>query len=102
MFEIEANPTIDADLTLVGQGREQVLSLTFKHMLRDEYLKLIEDVRDGKVKPEKALADLIVKWNAKEEPKEAAIKKLDLHQPGALMAILGAYGDSLVVSRKGN
>jgi hypothetical protein len=102
MFKIKADPTIDATLTLVGQGREQKLELTFKHLTRSDYLKLLEDVRAEKRKPEAALAGLIDKWNADMDVSADAMKALDEHQPGALMAILNAYGDALVVARKGN
>jgi hypothetical protein len=102
MFKIQANPTIDAKLTLIGQGREQVLELTFKHSTRSDYLQLLSDVREEKRKPEDALASLIEKWNADMAVSADAMKALDEHQPGALMAILNAYGDALVVARKGN
>jgi hypothetical protein len=102
MFKIQANPTIDAKLTLTGQGREQVLELTFKHLTRSGYLQLVNDVREEKLKPEDALASVIEKWNADMAVSIEAIKALDEHQPGALMAIINAYGDALVVSRKGN
>jgi hypothetical protein len=102
MFKIKADPSIDAKLILVGQGREQTLEVTFKHSTRSDYLKLLEEVSQSKCKPEDALAGLIEKWNADMAVSPEAMKALDEHQPGALMAILHAYGDALVVARKGN
>lgn len=102
MFKIQANPTIDAKLTLEGQGRSQTLELTFKHNTRTDYLKLIQDVRDEKRDPADAVASLIEKWDADLPPTADSLKLLDDHQPGALWAILNAYGDALVVARKGN
>src|SRR5690348_562611 len=102
MFSIKANPTFDASLTIVGQGREQQLNVTFKHKPRKEYLDLLEKVGKGDVSVADALLSLIAKWDADAELSAESIESLQESQPGADWAILSGYGEALAVARKGN
>ena len=102
MFAIKANPTFDASLTIVGQGREQQLNVTFKHKPRADYLAMLEKVGSGKLKSADALLSIIEKWDADAELSAKSIALLQEEQPGADWAILSGYGDALAVARKGN
>lgn len=102
MFKLKANPTIDARVTITGQGREQTLNLTFRHKTRSEYQALWEDVAGDKRKIEDVLVELIEKWDADANVSVESIRLLQDHQPGADFAILSAYNDALTVARKGN
>jgi hypothetical protein len=102
MFHIDASPTFEGDITIIGQGREQTLHVTFKHMEKSKYLDLLEKVRDGKVAPADAILKLIGKWDADGELSKKSIQRLAEQQPGADWAIISGYGDALGVSRKGN
>lgn len=102
MFTIKANPTFDASLTIVGQGREQKLNVTFRHMARADYLSLLENVSKGDTTVSEALIALIEKWDADADLSAASIALLQEQQPGADWAILSAYGEALAVARKGN
>jgi hypothetical protein len=101
MFKIEANPTFEACLTIVGQGREQQLNVTFKHKTRAAYLELLENVGKGDVSVPDALLSLIDKWDADADLSAKSIELLQENQPGADWAILSGYGEALAVSRKG-
>lgn len=102
MFQIKANPTFDATLTITGQGREQKLALTFRHMTRSEYLDLLQNIGEGKTKPADAVLDLVEKWEADMPLEAASVDLLEEHQPGASWAIITGYQDALTVARKGN
>ncbi len=102
MFHIDAKPTFDANLVIVGQGREQTLAVTYNHMPKSEYLALLGDVRDGKVKPAEAILKLVGKWNADADLSQESIERLAEQQPGADWAIIEGYSEALGVSRKGN
>lgn len=102
MFKIAANPTFDAALTIVGQGREQKLNVTFKHKPRAEYLALLESVGKGETPVSDALLSLLAKWDADAELSAESLALLQEEQPGADWAILSAYGEALAVARKGN
>lgn len=102
MFKLQANPTFDAKLTIVGQGREQTLNVTFRHKTRSEYAAMWEDVASDKRKIEDVLVELIEKWDADAEVSVDSIKLLQDHQPGADFAILSGYNEALTVARKGN
>lgn len=102
MFKIAANPTFDANLTIVGQGREQTLKVTFKHKAKSEYLAMLEQIREGKLTVPDAILSIVTKWNADEELSAASIVKLQDEQPGSDWAIVTGYGEALSVARKGN
>jgi len=102
MFKIKADPTFDACLTIVGQGREQQLNVTFKHKSKADYLAMLEKVGNGDVKPVDALLSIIEKWDADADLSAKSIAMLQEEQPGADWAILAGYGEALAVSRKGN
>lgn len=101
-FKIKADPTFEASLTLVGQGREQTLKVTFNHMLRSEYLGLLDQIREGKADTADALLKVIHGWDADSPPTKETFALLQDQQPGADWAILTGYGDALAVARKGN
>lgn len=101
-FKIKANPTFEATLTLVGQGREQKLKLTFRHMTRSAYGELLKAVGEGDKSVEDAVLAAVEAWDADTALAAEAVRDLDEQQPGATWAILSAYGDALGVARKGN
>ncbi len=102
MFQVKAPETFDATLTMVGQGREQQLKVTFRHMLRQQYLELLQDIRDQKIDAADALLKVVATWDADVPLTKDGVKLLQEHQPGADWAILTGYGDALAVARKGN
>lgn len=102
MFKIKADPTFDASLTIVGQGREQQLNVTFKHMARTDYLAMLDKVGKGKMAAPDALLSILAKWDADADLSAKSIALLQEQQPGADWAILSAYGEALAVARKGN
>ncbi len=102
MFKIKADPTFDANIVIVGQGREQTMNVTFKHMLRDDYSALLQKVADGKMDSADAILKLVEKWDADAELSKANVKLLCEHQPGADWAIITGYSEALTVARKGN
>lgn len=102
MFQIKSNPTFDATLTIVGQGREQQLNVTFKHKPRKDYLALLEKVGKGETPVSDALLSLLAKWDADGDLSAKSIELLQEEQPGADWAILSGYGEALAVARKGN
>lgn len=101
-FIIKANPTIDATVTIVGQGRKQKLSLTFRHKTGDEYDALMERLKNGEISTAELLVELIEKWDADMPLEEASINVLRQHQPGADLAIMQAYNEALKVEREKN
>lgn len=102
MFQIAANPTFDASLKIVGQGREQTLNVTFKHKTTTEYRALLERVSKSEMTVEDAVLEVVEKWDADMPLTRESITMLRDHQPGADWAILSGFGDSLVVARQGN
>ncbi|HUX23226.1 MAG TPA: phage tail assembly chaperone [Burkholderiales bacterium] len=102
MFKIKADPTFDATLTIIGQGREQQLNVTFKHKTRGEYQSMLQKIADGKLDAADALLQLVAKWDADGELSKANIKLLQDEQPGSDWAIITGYGEALAVARKGN
>ncbi|GAP66829.1 hypothetical protein MBSD_n2144 [Mizugakiibacter sediminis] len=102
MFSIKANPTFDAAITIIGQGREQQLNVTFKHKPRTEYLALLDKIGKGETSVADALLALLDKWDADADLSAKSLALLQEQQPGADWAILQAYGEALVVARKGN
>jgi hypothetical protein len=102
MFKVAANPTFNACLTIVGQGREQQLNVTFKHKPRADYLALLEAVGKGDKSVADAILEVVEKWDADAELSVESIELLQEQQPGADWAILSGYGEALAVARKGN
>lgn len=101
-FKIKADPTFKATLTITGQGREQQLNVTFKHMPRKEYLGVLEAIKDEKVTVTDALLKLVADWDADMPLNAESLELLREHQPGSDWAIVTSYGEALVVARKGN
>lgn len=102
MFKIKADPTFDAVLTIIGQGREQVLKVTFRHKTRSVYAALLQSMSEGKLEAPDLLLQLIEKWDADAELNLASLAVMQEHQPGMDWAIITGYGDALTVARKGN
>jgi hypothetical protein len=102
MFKIQSNPTFDAALKIVGQGREQTLNVTFRHKTRSEYGDLMKSIAEGKTDTADAVLAIVDKWDADAPLSAESVKLLGEHQPGAEWAILTGYGDALTVARKGN
>jgi hypothetical protein len=101
MFKIKSDPTFDASITFVGQGREQKLNVTFRHKTRTEYLELFQSVGDDQQLAE-AVFSILEKWDADAPLSVESIRLLMEHQLGAGWAILHGYGEALSVARKGN
>lgn len=102
MFKIDATPTFDAALTIIGQGREQKLNVTFKHLPLSDYRALLEKVGQGEMPVAEAILSIVEKWDADAELSAESIERLQEQQPGADWAIITGYGESLAVARKGN
>ena len=103
MFKIEQNPTIEASVTIIGQGREQTLNVTFRAKTRSEYTALLEGVDYSKSESAvDVVVALIEKWDADKPVSKEAVQMLADHQPGAEWAILTAYTEALAVAKKGN
>lgn len=99
-FIIKAAPTIDASLTIVGQGREQQLNVTYRHKTNKEYAALIKRLSEGKITVSDLLLELVEKWDADLPVSKTAIDLLCEHQPGADLAIASGYNEALKVERK--
>jgi hypothetical protein len=102
MFTIKANPTFPATLTIVGQGREQKLSLVYRHKSRDEHRDLLEAWREGKKDVTDVVLELVESWDADMELSNESVQMLHQEQPGADVAIIAGYSEAFGVSRKGN
>lgn len=102
MFQIKSNPIFDATLTIVGQGREQNLNVTYRHKPRADYLAMLEAVSKGDKTVSAAILEVVAKWDADAELSAESIAHLQEQQPGADWAILSGYGEALAVARKGN
>lgn len=105
MFKIAGNPTFDASLTIVGQGREQVLNVTYRHKLHSWYsetlVKLL-DTKKSKVEPAAVVLEIVEKWDADVDLTLDNVRALANAQPGADWAIITGFGEALTVARKGN
>lgn len=102
MFKIKADPTFDCQIKITGQGREQVLNVTFRHKTRTEYSNILQEMADGKKTSADAIIEIVEKWDADMDIDATSVKMLEEHQPGADWAIITAYGEALTVARKGN
>lgn len=101
-FKVKAPETIVATVTMVGQGREQKLEVTFRHMLRSEYMDLLQQIREGHLDAAAAVLRVLSSWDADVPLDADGVGLLQENQPGADWAILMGYGDALGVARKGN
>jgi tail assembly chaperone len=101
-FRIKANQTFDCTLILIGQGVEQKLAVTFRHLKKSTYMQLLADIRDEKVDTADGILQLVEKWDADADLSRESIKLLEDEQPGADWAIITGYGEALAVARKGN
>jgi hypothetical protein len=101
-FQIKANPTIDATITIVGQGREQQLNVTYRHKTGKEYDALMKQLDKGKITIVDLLLELVEKWDADLPISKESLDLLREHQPGADLAIATAYNTALNVERKKN
>jgi len=101
-FQIKANPTIDAKVTIVGQGREQELNVTFRHKTGKEYDALMKKLAADKISTADLLLLLIEKWDADMPVSKEAFHLLCEHQPGADLAIATAFNDAIRVERRKN
>lgn len=102
MFKIDPEPTFKASLTIVGQGREQVLNVVYRHKQRSDYIALLDRVRAGDVQVSDALLQLVESWDADGPLNAETIAKLQEAQPGVDWAIVSGYTEALTVARKGN
>lgn len=101
-FQIKANPTFPASLTIVGQGREQKLNVVFRHKTRTEYADLLKSLADGELDAAGLVLALLESWDADAPLDQSGLDLLQEHQPGADFAIISAYGEALAVARKKN
>jgi hypothetical protein len=102
MFTIEANPTFPATITLVGQSRRQKLEVVFRHKLRDDAETLLTDFATDKKSAADAVLEVMESWDANKPLDAVSLAALQQNQPGALEAILAAWGAGLRVAREGN
>lgn len=103
MFKIQQEPKFEASVTIIGQGREQTLNLTFRAKPRSEYTKLLEAL--DYAKPDTAVdavVALVEAWDADAPVSKESVAMLADHQPGAEWAIIHAYTEALAVAKKGN
>lgn len=101
-FQIKANPTIDATITIVGQGREQQLNVTYRHKTGKEYDALMKQLEKGKITVLDLLLELVERWDADLPISKESLELLAEHQPGADLAIATAYNTARSVERKKN
>ncbi|ANN78911.1 phage tail assembly chaperone [Bordetella flabilis] len=101
-FKVKADPTFDGTITIVGQGREQKLEVTFRHKTSTQYAELLAKMRDGDLDSSGLVLEILEKWDADVALDRAGVELLREHQPGADFAIINAYGEALAVARKKN
>lgn len=101
-FKIKSNPTIDACITIVGQGREQQLNITYRHKTGKEYEALMKQLAAGEITTADLLLLLIADWDADMRVSKESIELLCEHQPGADVAIASAFNDAIRVDRRKN
>lgn len=97
MFEIEHQPTFPGSIKIKAMGRVQKMDVVFRAKTRDQYQELIKD-KTG----EEVFLELVESWNAKVPLDKDGVAKLEQHQPGAVWAVIGYYGEQLLASREGN
>lgn len=97
MFEIEQQPTFPGSIKIKSLGRVQTMEVTFRAKTRDEYQALVKE-KTG----EEVFLELVEKWNASIPLNKDGVAKLEQHQPGAVWAVIGYYGEQLIAAREGN
>jgi len=97
MFEIEQQPTFPGSIKIKSLGRVQTMEVTFRAKTRDEYQALVKD-KTG----EEVFLELVEKWDANIPLSKEGVQKLEQHQPGAVWAVIGYYGEQLLAVREGN
>lgn len=102
MFKIKAPEKIPATLTIVGQGREQKLKLTYRHKTREQFAEFVDSVAKGEKTACEAVLEIVESWEADAPLDADSIAVLQSHQPGADWAIVNGYSEALAVARKGN
>lgn len=102
MFRIKADPSFPATLTIVGQGREQKLGVTFRHKTRTEYAEMLQALAEGKLDVADAILDLVESWDADAELNRESVALLQDQQPGSDWAIITGYSEAITVARRGN
>lgn len=105
MFKLTPNPTFDATLTIIGQGQEQKLKVTFRHMDADAYaelLALLNPDAEDHITEADAILKIVEKWDADGELTNENVDAACKNFPGFGWAIIGGYGNALTVARKGN
>jgi hypothetical protein len=101
-FKVKANPTFDATLTIIGQGREQKLNLTYRHKSRTGYGELLEKLLQGGLTDSELALELVEKWDADVDLDKAGLELLEDQQPGATRAIIEGYSAGMQVARRKN
>lgn len=101
-FNTKAAPTFQGSITIIGQGREQKLEGTMKHMSSDAYGQLFAGLANGTIKPEQAILDIFEQWNADRPLTPDGVREVLQDMPGFDWAVVTGYGDALTVARKGN
>ena len=102
MFKIQGDPTIPANVIIVGQGKEQTLELVYHRIPLSRYSEMLAKLGEGALAPSDAVLELVESWKADAPLNAESLGLLREHQPGAEAAIITAYGDALRVARKGN
>jgi len=102
MFKTKGEATIPAALTILGQGQQQELKLSYKHVPRSRYAELLAKIHEGQMTADKVALDLVDSWEADAELSLGALQDMDDHQPGSVWAIVQGYGTALQVALKGS
>jgi hypothetical protein len=102
MFTVKANPTFEATLTIVGQGREQKLKLVFRHQTKEQYQDMFKRLQDKEIDWGDMVLEVVESWDADIDLDKAGVTLLQEHQQGADIAIITGYGEALKVERKKN
>ena len=102
MFKVKAPETFDATLTITGQGREQKLKLTYRHLLKDAYKALVDKLSAGELTPAQVILDMVSEWDADVALDTEGVELALQHQIGLDTAIIHGYAQAIQVARKGN
>jgi len=102
MFKVKAPEKFDATLTIIGQGREQKLKLTYRHMLKDEYKALVDKLSAGELTPAHVILEMVSSWEADVTLDTEGVELALQHQIGLDTAIIHGYAQAVQVARKGN
>lgn len=101
-YQVKANPSFPASLTLIGQGRKQKLSLVFRHKVQKDLEILQDQLATGEKDLVEVLLELIESWDADVSLDRVGLTELQQHQPGADWAILNGYGRAMRVEQEKN